>query len=59
MLQTMDRELKALPRGEERVRQDAAARETATDPAPLGMAETTIVLKPQDRVAQGHDAGSA
>ena len=32
--------------------------ETATDPAPVEMIETTIELKPRDRVAPGHDQGN-
>ena len=34
-----------------------AAPRRATDPAPLGMVEVTVVLKPRDAVAAGHDLG--
>ncbi len=33
--------------------------ETATDPAPTEMIETTIMLKPRVRMARGHDEGKA
>ena len=33
--------------------------ETATDPAPVEMIETTIMLKPESAMARGHDQGQA
>jgi copper/silver efflux system protein len=46
LLQTMDRELKKFPEVLSVFGKQGRA-ETATDPAPLGMAEVTIVLKPR------------
>jgi Cu(I)/Ag(I) efflux system membrane protein CusA/SilA len=43
----------------ERVFGKAGRAETATDPAPLEMFETTIQFKPRERVAAGHDARQA
>ena len=37
----------------------AGRAETATDPAPLEMFETTIQFKPRDQWRAGHDAGQA
>jgi Cu(I)/Ag(I) efflux system membrane protein CusA/SilA len=45
-VQMMDRELKAFPEVE-RVFGKAGRAETPTDPAPFGMVETTVVLKPE------------
>ena len=42
----------------ERVFGKAGRAETSTDPAPLSMMETTVVLKPQVRVAHGDHAGT-
>ncbi|HEY2408372.1 MAG TPA: CusA/CzcA family heavy metal efflux RND transporter [Polyangiaceae bacterium] len=46
LLQTMDRELKKFPEVVSVFGKEGRA-ETATDPAPLGMAEITVVLKPR------------
>src|SRR5258708_9561253 len=46
LLQAMDRELKKFPEVE-RVFGKEGRGESATDPAPLGMAEVTVVLKPR------------
>jgi Cu(I)/Ag(I) efflux system membrane protein CusA/SilA len=46
LLQVMDRELKKFPEVETVFGKQGRA-ETATDPAPLGMAEVTVVLKPR------------
>lgn len=46
LLQTMDKVIKTVPEVE-RVFGKAGRAETATDPAPLSMMETTIVLKPE------------
>jgi Cu(I)/Ag(I) efflux system membrane protein CusA/SilA len=46
LLQTMDRELKKFPEVVSVFGKEGRA-ETATDPAPLGMAEVTVVLKPR------------
>jgi len=48
LLQTMDRELKAVPEVE-RVFGKAGRAETSTDPAPFSMMETTILLKPMSQ----------
>ena len=48
LLQTQDRIIKQFPEVE-RVLGKAGRAETATDPAPLSMMETTIVLKPRDQ----------
>ncbi|HTU62854.1 MAG TPA: CusA/CzcA family heavy metal efflux RND transporter, partial [Polyangiales bacterium] len=53
-LQRVDRELKAFPEVE-RVFGKQGRAETATDPAPLGMAEITVVLKPRDQWRPGMD----
>ncbi len=45
-LQLMDKELKAFPEVESVFGKNGRA-ETATDPAPFGMVETTVVLKPE------------
>ena len=50
VLQSMDRELKKFPEVASVFGKMGRA-ETATDPAPLGMAEVTVVLKPRSRVA--------
>jgi len=46
LLQAMDRELKKFPEVVSVLRQEGRS-ESATDPAPLGMAEVTVVLKPR------------
>ena len=46
LLQTMDKKLKAFPEVE-RVFGKAGRAETATDPAPFSMMETTVVLRPE------------
>lgn len=51
-LQVMDRELRKIPEVESVFGKMGRAR-TATDPAPIGMAETTIVLKPRDQWREG------
>jgi Cu(I)/Ag(I) efflux system membrane protein CusA/SilA len=48
LLQIQDRVLKSFPEVE-RVFGKAGRAETSTDPAPLSMMETTVVLKPEDR----------
>ena len=58
LLQQTDRMIKTVPEVE-RVFGKAGRAETATDPAPLEMFETTIQLKPRDAVARRHDAGEA
>ena len=52
VLQTMDRELKKFPEVLTVFGKMGRA-ETPTDPAPLGMAETTILLKPRDQWRSG------
>ncbi len=52
VLQQMDRELKRIPEVVSVFGKMGRA-ETATDPAPIGMAETTIVLKPKDEWREG------
>ncbi len=52
VLQAMDRELKAFPEVVS-VFGKAGRAETATDPAPIGMLETTIVLKPRSEWRPG------
>jgi copper/silver efflux system protein len=52
VLQTMDRELKKIPEVVSVFGKMGRA-ETATDPAPIGMAETTIVLKPKEEWRKG------
>jgi len=47
VLQRMDRELRAFPEVESVFGKIGRA-ETATDPAPIGMVETTVVLKPRE-----------
>jgi copper/silver efflux system protein len=54
VLQRIDRELKSFPEVE-RVFGKQGRAETATDPAPLGMAEITVVLKPRDQWRAGMD----
>jgi Cu(I)/Ag(I) efflux system membrane protein CusA/SilA len=51
-VQLMDRELKAFPEVESVFGKNGRA-ETATDPAPFGMVETTVVLKPEDQWRPG------
>jgi Cu(I)/Ag(I) efflux system membrane protein CusA/SilA len=51
-LQAMDRELKRFPEVQSVFGKEGRA-ESATDPAPLGMAEVTIVLKPRSEWRQG------
>jgi Cu(I)/Ag(I) efflux system membrane protein CusA/SilA len=51
-LQAMDRELKKFPEVVSAFGKQGRA-ETATDPAPLGMAEVTVVLKPKDQWRPG------
>ena len=52
ILQEMDRELRAFPEVESVFGKMGRA-ESATDPAPIGMAETVIVLKPRDQWRPG------
>jgi copper/silver efflux system protein len=52
LLQAMDRELKKFPEVVSVFGKQGRA-ETATDPAPLGMAEVTIVLKPRTEWRKG------
>lgn len=52
ILQTMDRELKTFPEVESVFGKSGRA-ETATDPAPISMFETTIVLKPRSEWRPG------
>ncbi|HBL29468.1 MAG TPA: CusA/CzcA family heavy metal efflux RND transporter [Acidobacteria bacterium] len=52
ILQSMDRELRAFPEVE-RVFGKMGRAETATDPAPIGMAETVVLLKPKDQWRKG------
>ncbi|HVW24623.1 MAG TPA: CusA/CzcA family heavy metal efflux RND transporter [Polyangiaceae bacterium] len=52
VLQAMDRELKKFPEVESVFGKEGRA-ESATDPAPLGMAEVTVVLKPRDQWRSG------
>ena len=52
VLQAMDRELKKFPEVVSVFGKQGRA-ETATDPAPLGMAEVTVVLKPRDEWRPG------
>jgi Cu(I)/Ag(I) efflux system membrane protein CusA/SilA len=52
VLQTMDRELRAFPEVASVFGKNGRA-DTPTDPAPLGMIETTIVLKPHDQWRPG------
>ncbi len=52
VLQQMDRELKAFPEVASVFGKNGRA-ETPTDPAPLGMVETTVVLKPRDQWRPG------
>ena len=51
-LQLMDRELKAFPEVESVFGKNGRA-ETPTDPAPFGMVETTVVLRPEDQWRPG------
>ncbi|MEO6598550.1 MAG: CusA/CzcA family heavy metal efflux RND transporter [Polyangiaceae bacterium] len=52
VLQAMDRELKKFPEVVSVFGKEGRA-ETATDPAPLGMAEVTVVLKPRSEWRKG------
>jgi len=52
LLQVMDRELKAFPEVATVFGKEGRA-ETATDPAPLGMAEVIVTLKPRDQWRKG------
>ncbi|HEY2511177.1 MAG TPA: CusA/CzcA family heavy metal efflux RND transporter [Polyangiaceae bacterium] len=52
ILQAMDRELKRFPEVLSVFGKEGRA-ETATDPAPLGMAEVTVVLKPKSEWREG------
>lgn len=52
VLQAMDREIRTIPEVE-RVFGKMGRAETATDPAPLGMAETVVLLKPRDQWRPG------
>jgi len=52
MLQVVDRELKKFPEVVSVFGKQGRA-ETATDPAPLGMAEVTVVLKPREQWRTG------
>ncbi|HEX2678790.1 MAG TPA: CusA/CzcA family heavy metal efflux RND transporter [Polyangiales bacterium] len=52
VLQTMDRKLKEFPEVQSVFGKQGRA-ETATDPAPLGMAEVTVVLKPRSQWRRG------
>ena len=52
LLQAMDRELKKFPEVVSVFGKEGRA-ETPTDPAPLGMAEVTVVLKPRSEWRQG------
>ncbi len=52
LLQAMDRELKKFPEVVSVFGKEGRA-ETATDPAPLGMAEVTVVLKPRSEWRAG------
>ncbi|MDO8528018.1 MAG: CusA/CzcA family heavy metal efflux RND transporter [Deltaproteobacteria bacterium] len=52
LLQSQDKILRSFPEVE-RVFGKVGRAETATDPAPLSMAETTIILKPKDQWRKG------
>jgi Cu(I)/Ag(I) efflux system membrane protein CusA/SilA len=52
VMKLMDKEIKAFPEVASVFGKDGRS-ETATDPAPLGMLETTIVLKPKDQWRPG------
>jgi Cu(I)/Ag(I) efflux system membrane protein CusA/SilA len=52
LLQAMDREILEVPEVE-RVFGKMGRAETATDPAPIGMAETVVLLKPRDQWRAG------
>ena len=52
VLQSMDRQLKEIPEVE-RVFGKMGRAETATDPAPIGMAETVVLLKPRGEWREG------
>jgi Cu(I)/Ag(I) efflux system membrane protein CusA/SilA len=58
LLQQTDRLIKTVPEVE-RVFGKAGRADTATDPAPLEMFETTIQFKPRGAMARRHDAGQA
>ena len=53
VLQAMDRELRAVPGGGARVRQDRAAPRPRPTRRRSRMVETVVVLKPRVRVARG------
>lgn len=57
LLQAMDRRLAEFPEVVSVFGKQGRA-ETATDPAPLGMAEVTVVLKPRDQWREGVTWGS-
>ena len=52
VMQTIDRKLKAFPEVASVFGKNGRAR-TATDPAPLGMVEATVMLKPRDQWRKG------
>jgi Cu(I)/Ag(I) efflux system membrane protein CusA/SilA len=52
LMQVMDRELKSFPEVESVFGKNGRA-ETPTDPAPFGMVEATVVLKPRDQWRPG------
>ncbi|MBI4432592.1 MAG: efflux RND transporter permease subunit [Candidatus Omnitrophica bacterium] len=54
LMQTQDKILKSFPEVE-RVFGKAGRAETATDPAPLSMMETTVILKPKSQWRRGLD----
>jgi Cu(I)/Ag(I) efflux system membrane protein CusA/SilA len=54
ILQTMDRELRSFPEVQSVFGKMGRA-ETATDPAPIGMVETVVVLKPKEEWRPGLD----
>ena len=58
LLQQTDRMIRQVPEVEN-VFGKVGRAETATDPAPLSMIETTITLKPADPMAPRHDPGEA
>ena len=58
ILQQMDKKLKAFPEVE-RVFGKIGRADTSTDPAPLTMIETTVLLQPKSKWRQGHDEGQA
>ena len=58
LLQTQDKIIKSFPEVAS-VWGKAGRASTATDPAPTEMVETVINLKPEERMAPGHDRGQA